>query len=93
MILPVGARVVVKRLEEPKPQSQLIEIPESIVDVPSKFALVLSIGKLVNGGIRPGDTVILKDYVGAAATTTFGDETIDVLVVSEDDVLAVVSAE
>jgi co-chaperonin GroES (HSP10) len=90
VLRPLGARALVKRLDTPKPQSQLIEIPDTIVDKPSVFGLVLAIGKLEQGGFDVGDTVILKDYVGAPTTVELAGERIECVVVNENEVLAVV---
>ncbi len=91
MIQPMGARVLVKRLEAPKPQSALIHIPESIQDRPSQFALVLAVGKLRHGGVSVGDMVVLSPYSGAPVTIPFDGEQIEAVIVPEDDVLMVVS--
>jgi len=91
MIRPMGARLLVKRIEQAKPESQLIVIPDTVQDKPSIFAIVFAIGKLVQGGISVGDIIILKDFVGAPAVVTLpGDEAqTECLIVNEDDVLAV----
>lgn len=92
MIHPRGARLLVQRIEEAKPSTSLIEIPETIQDKPSQFAVVWAIGTLVQGGVQVGDMVILKDFAGAPVQTTLpGDETeTECLIVPEEDVLAVV---
>ena len=91
MIRPMGTRLLVKRIEQAKPDTQLIVIPDTVQDKPSIFAIVFGIGKLVQGGISVGDIIILKDFVGAPCTVTLpGDKTnTDCLIVNEDDVLAV----
>jgi co-chaperonin GroES (HSP10) len=92
MIKPLGARLLVQRIDQAKPDTQLIVIPDTIQDKPSIFAVVWAIGTLKQGGIEPGDIVILKDYVGAPASVVLpgddGRET-DCIIVNEDDVLAV----
>lgn len=95
MIRPLGPRLLIKRLDEAPSQvaGSLIFIPETIEAKPSAFALVLAIGKLIQGGIVPGDVVILKDYAGCPVYEKLdgpgGPETECALVV-EEDVLAVV---
>ena len=91
MLRPMGARLLVKRIEQAKPDTQLIVIPDSVQDKPSIFAIVFAIGKLQQFGIMVGDIVILKDFVGAPCVVTLpGDEAqTDCLIVNEDDVLAV----
>lgn len=90
MMQPMGPRVLVKRLDAPKPESQLIITPETIEDKPSQFALVLAIGKLVSGGFDVGDTVVLRDFAGAPCNVTLDDQIIEASIVMEDDVLMVV---
>ena len=89
MIRPLGARALVKRLDEPRPQSTII-IPETIDDKPSKFALVIALGTLKQGGFDVGDTVVLTDYAGAPCTVDLDGDLIDAVIVSESDVLMVV---
>jgi co-chaperonin GroES (HSP10) len=86
---PMGARVLVKRLDEPRPQSTII-IPETIEDRPSQYALVLAIGDLKQGGFDIGDTVILTHFAGAPCNVMIEGELIEGAIVGEDDVLAVV---
>lgn len=90
MLLPRGARAVVKRLPAPKPVASLIEIPDTVVDKPSPFAIVLAIGKLREGGFDIGDTVILKDFSGIPCVVDLDGEQIEAHIVPEEDVLAVV---
>ncbi len=89
MIRPLGARALVKRLDAPKPESQLLIIPESVEDKPSVFALVLAIGTLKQGGFDVGDMVVLRDFAGAPAEADLDGELIEAAIVSEDDVLMV----
>ena len=90
MLKPTGPRVLVKRLDPPKPESSLIEVVSTSVDKPSAFALVLAVGKLEQGGFDVGDTVILTDYAGAPCAVEIEGERIEAAVVFEKDVLAVV---
>ena len=90
MITVRGPRALVKRLEAPKPASQSIIIPDSVVEKASPFAIVLAIGKLVQGGFEPGDTVLLQDYTGYPCVIDLDGTQIEGLIVPEDSVLAVV---
>jgi len=92
MLQPKGARVLVKRIEQAKPESELIIIPDSVQQKSSAFAMVFAIGTLKQGGIAIGDIVVLMDYVGAPVNVTLpGDESwTECLIVNEDEVLAVV---
>ena len=87
----MGARALVKRLPEPKPATQLIITPDTVDERPSKFALVLAIGKLLHGGFDMGDTVILRDYSGTTCNVDLDDDIIEASIVDEHDVLCVVT--
>lgn len=93
MIQPRGPRLLVKRLETPRPTSQLVIVPETAEEKLSQYALVLAIGKLQHGGVVPGDVVILKDYAGAPVFVKLdGEEGLlsECALVMEDDCLALV---
>ena len=90
MMRPLGARALVKRLEAPKTESSLIEIPDTVDQGLSPYAIVLAVGKLVNGGFDAGDTVVLSHYSGAPCRVELDGDVFDALVVTEDQVLAVV---
>lgn len=90
MLKPIGPRVLIKRLPEPKVESELILAPETVMEKPSRFAIVLAVGKLSEGAIQVGDTVILRDYSGAPCSTVLDGETLDAEIVMETDVLAIV---
>lgn len=89
MIQPLGPRLLVKRLDAPKPSTTII-IPDSVADKPSVYALVLAVGNKLTEQIEIGDTVILKDFAGAAITTEFDGEMMECAMVVESDVLAIV---
>jgi len=93
MIQPMGARLLVQRIEEAKPDTQLIVIPDSIQDKPSNRAIVWAIGTLKQGGVEVGDIVIIMDFAGAPCPVLLpGDEnTTDCIIINEDDVLMVVA--
>lgn len=93
MIQPVGARVLVQRLDMAKPQSSLLIIPDSVEDKPSQYALVIAIGTKVREHLTPGDVVILKDFTGAPVFVRLGgpdDNLTECAIVPEDDVLMVI---
>jgi chaperonin GroES len=93
----IGPKVLVRPLEQPKPKSSLIFIPETIESDASPYALVLSVGNgypLPNGTRLPldvnvGDTVIIKKY--STSTVTVNGE--PCAVVMHQDILAVVELE
>jgi co-chaperonin GroES (HSP10) len=86
----MGARALVKRVDAPKPESSLIITPETVEAKPSPYAVVIAVGKLVQGGFAPADVVLLHDYAGAPCNVELDGEVIEAVVVSEDDVLCVV---
>lgn len=92
MLQPKGARLLVRRIEAAKPDTTLIVIPDTVIDKPSAFAIVLAIGKLQQNEVAVADIVILKDFVGSPVRTTLPGDTdeTDCLIVNEEDCLAVV---
>jgi len=88
-VTPRGPRVLVKRLEEPALKSSLIEVVQ-MHEEPSQFAVVLATGKLEQGGIEIGDTVVTKPFVGAPLEVTIEGQTIEAFMLMETDCLAVV---
>ncbi len=93
----LGGRVVVKRLDMPKLRSSLLEIVEHNPE-PSQYGIILFVGngeRLQNGtrrpiDLKPGQTVILRDYSGTPVRVKLNQKEIEAFVVSEDDCLAVV---
>jgi len=90
VIQPTRGRVLVTRMPEPKPESELIIIPETVSQRPSCFAVVIAVGELKQGGIEAGDTVILTHYSGAPCSVEIDGDFVDAAIVPEEDVLAVV---
>lgn len=92
MIKVMGARLLVQRIEQKKPESELVIVPDTIQDKPSNTAVVWGVGKLEHGGVDVGDLVVIKDFVGAPVPVTLpGDELeTDCVIVNEEDVLAVI---
>ncbi len=92
---PLHDRIVVKRMEEERTSPGGIVIPDSATEKPSKGEVVaVGNGKLSDSGdIRPvdvkvGDTVLFGKYSGTEVKVD-GD---DLLVMREDDVMAVIEA-
>ena len=91
-IKPLFDRVVIKRMEEEKVSAGGIVIPDSAAEKPVKGE-VLAVGEgkaLDNGSVRApkvkvGDKVLFGKYAG----TEFKLDGTEILVVKEDDILAV----
>ena len=91
MIQPLGPRVLISRMPEPKPVTTLIIQPDSVLDKPSNFAIVLAIGSKVRETLAVGDTVVLKDFTGAAISADLTEGIDNAFMVNEDDILGVLS--
>ena len=89
---PLHDRVVIKRLEEERTSPGGIVIPDTATEKPIKGE-VIAVGKgkiLENGEVRPldlkvGDRVLFGKYSGTEVKV----DSQDVLVMREDDVMAV----
>jgi chaperonin GroES len=94
-IRPLHDRVVIKRMEEERTSPGGIVIPDTATEKPIK-GQVLAVGKgkiLENGEVRPldlqaGDKVLFGKYSGTEVKV----EGEDLLVMREDDVMAVIEA-
>ncbi|RLA23795.1 MAG: co-chaperone GroES [Gammaproteobacteria bacterium] len=92
-IRPLHDRIIVKRMEEERMSSGGIVIPDSATEKPSKGE-VIAVGNgqhLENGNVRAldvkaGDTVLFGKYSGTEVKVD-GE---DLLVMKEDDVMAVI---
>lgn len=92
-IVPVGDKVVIKRLESDEKTAGGILLPDSARDKPAQ-GRVLSVGqgRMLKDGSRvtpqvnEGDRVVFSSYAGMEVTVD-DDE---VLIMSEDEILAVV---
>jgi chaperonin GroES len=92
-IRPLHDRIIVKRMEEERMSSGGIVIPDSATEKPSKGEVV-AVGNgqhLENGNVRAldvkaGDTVLFGKYSGTEVKVD-GE---DLLVMKEDDVMAVI---
>ncbi len=92
-IRPLHDRVVLKRVEEERMSAGGIVIPDSATEKPDRGEVVaVGNGKVAdNGDVRPlelkvGDTVLFGKYAGTTVKVD-GDE---LLVMREDDVIAVI---
>ena len=92
MLQPRGPRVLVKRIDAPKPTTTLI-IPETVDGEKSCYALVLAVGNKVTEDIKVADTVILASYCGSPVQVELDGEMLEAQIVMQDDVLAVVTEE
>ena len=91
-IRPLHDRVVVKRMEEETTTASGIVIPDSAKEKPARGeVLAIGSGKITENGdvraldVKVGDTVLFGKYAG----TELKVEGEDVLVMREDDILAV----
>jgi chaperonin GroES len=92
-IRPLHDRVVVKRLEEERTSPGGIVIPDSATEKPSRGEIVaVGNGKLLDDGevraldVKVGNTVLFAKYAGTEVKV----EGEDLLVMREDDIMAVI---
>lgn len=88
-IIPLGARVLVKRLavEERQTESGLL-IPERSLP-PTYYNKVLRVGTEITKDVHEGDTVLTTQFSGDEVR----DNSISYFLVAEEDLLAVVCRE
>ncbi len=94
-IRPLHDRVVVKRMEEERTSAGGIVIPDSATEKPDKGEIIaVGKGKITDSGdiraldVKVGDKVLFGKYAG----TTVKVEGEDLLVMREDDVVAVIES-
>ena len=92
-IRPLHDRIIVKRMEEERMSAGGIVIPDSATEKPSKGEVVaVGNGKHLEGGeiraldVKAGDKVLFGKYSGTEVKVD-GE---DLLVMKEDDVMAVI---
>ncbi len=92
-IRPLHDRVVIKRVEEDRMSSGGIVIPDSATEKPDRGVVVsVGSGKIAESGevramaLKKGDTVLFGKYSG----TTVKIDDAELLIMSEDDVIAVI---
>lgn len=93
-IRPMGNRVAVRRLEEERKTAGGIVIPDSATEKPIQGEVVaLGPGKVLDNGdvraidVKQGDVVLFGKYAGTEVKVN-GEE---LLIMSEDDLLAVIA--
>lgn len=94
-IRPLHDRVVVKRMEEERTSAGGIVIPDSATEKPDKGEIIaVGKGKITDSGdvraldVKVGDKVLFGKYAG----TTVKVEGEDLLVMREDDIVAVIES-
>jgi len=94
-IRPLHDRVVVKRTEEEKMSAGGIVIPDSATEKPARGTVVatgegkiLDNGTVLDLGVAIGDTVLFGKFAGTEVKVG-GD---DLVVMNEDDIMAVIEA-
>ena len=93
-IKPLGDKIVVERLEAESKTSGGIVLPDSAKEKPKEGKVIaVGEGKLLENGkrakfqVKKGDRILFSSYAGTEVTV--GSK--ELLVMSEEDVLAVVS--
>jgi chaperonin GroES len=93
IIRPLHDRVVIKRVEEERTTPGGIVIPDSAAEKPDRGEVIaVGNGKILDNGevraldVKVGDTVLFGKYAGTGVKVD-GEE---VLVMREDDVIAVI---
>ncbi len=91
-IKPLHDRVVIKRMEEEKISAGGIVIPDSAAEKPLKGEVIaVGEGKVLDSGalrtpkVKVGDKVVFGKYAG----TEIRYDGVDILIVKEDDVFAI----
>jgi chaperonin GroES len=92
---PLGEKVIVKRLEAETKTKGGIVLPDTAKEKPKRGTVLavgegkrLDSGELVKPAVKPGDEVIFSSFAGTEFTLD-GEE---VLIMSQDDILAIVKA-
>jgi len=92
-VKPLGEKVLVKRLEAEEKTKGGIVLPDTAKEKPKEGKiLAVGEGKLLDSGerakfqVKKGDRIIFSSYAGTEVTVD-GEE---LLIMSEDDILAVV---
>ena len=95
-VRPLGDKILVKRLEAAEKTASGIFLPESAKEKPQQAKVVRlgtgrksESGKAVDFQVKEGDTVVLSKWGGTELPEQAAGEK-DVVLISEDDILAVV---
>jgi chaperonin GroES len=93
-IRPLHDRVIVRRLEEERTSAGGIVIPDSATEKPSRGEIIaVGNGKVLDNGdtraldVKVGDNILFGKYAG----TEIKVEGEDLLVMKEDDIVAVIN--
>lgn len=93
-IKPLGDRIVIKQLQAEEKTKGGIVLPDTAKEKPQEGKVVaVGKGKVLESGqvqaveVKVGDRILYAKYSGTEITTKEGDE---LLIIREDDVLAVV---
>lgn len=94
-VKPLGGKILVRRVEAESKTKGGIVLPDAAKEKPAEgVVLALGEGKLLDSGervgfsVKKGDRILFSSYAGSEITID-GDE---LLVMSEDDILAVIEA-
>lgn len=93
MLAAYGHRILIKRLDEDKVTSSIIEVVHLDETKESQFAVVISVGSKVKESIRPAQMVVTKKYCGTPVDVA-PEGSVDkerLYVVTIDDILGVLS--
>lgn len=91
LFIPMGPRLLVKRLDEAAPKSSLIEVVQHN-PTPSRYALILAVGKMEQSPeLEVGMVVLLSNYAGAPVSIELeeGAPAEECAVIMETDVLGI----
>jgi len=91
MITTLGQKILIKKLEEDKLQSSIIEVVNLGESRESQHAVVVRVGSGVREDVRVGDGVITKQYCGSPVdlSPSEGAPRERFYVVMENDILGV----
>lgn len=92
-LVPLGDKIVVKRLEAEKKTAGGIVLPDSATEKPQRGKIIaigegrrLDSGELQKPAVKVGDEVVFTSYAGTEVKV----EGQDLLIMNENDVLAIV---
>ena len=95
-VVPLNDKIVVKRLEAEEKTAGGIVLPDTAKEKPKEGKVIsVGTGKLLDSGerakpqVNPGDRVLFNSYAGTEVKV----EGVEHLILTEDDVLAIVEAE
>ncbi|MDR4499170.1 MAG: co-chaperone GroES [Candidatus Scalindua sp.] len=90
---PIGEKILIKRSESAKKTAGGIVLPDSAKEKPKEGTVIaLGDGKLLDNGqrskfqVKKGDNVVFSSYAGTEITI----DDVEYLLMSEDDILAII---